>query len=663
MTVRVQTLKGADAGAYYVEHLPSYYLDAGEPPGRWHGKGAELLDLAGEVDDEAFLALMAGLHPETGNHLGRRYGDHAARGFDMTASAPKSVSVLFALGDGATRQAVLESHDAAVAALVDWVEAHAHTRYRERGEIGVFDAEGIVAATFRQHTSRTLDSQLHTHVVIANRVRSNDGRWLALDARLIKHDQRTLSALYHATLRAELRRRLGVEWNEPTNAIAEIATVHPDVLAEFSTRTGQVEARFEEKLERFEAAFGRQPTQRERWRLDREAVTDSRPAKVHGFDAEELHEQWADQARAIGYEPERVVAAALNAELESHPIDHISRTEVAAAALAALAEGQSTWRAAEVVRELAAAVPPSVTEEPGRLVAWLDELAAEVIAAHMVELSPAGARGMELRRDGRPVSESVLHRALSTPAIVAQEEALVLWADKRIEAGGVDAVSAARRTTLDLSGPQREVAAAVAGTRELVLVVGPAGTGKTTALAPAVAQLRAEGRAVFGVAPSATAAEVLSAETGVGADTIDKLLIEHRLARAPQPEFFPPAPPWWSMNRPWCPRPSWPSWPTSLIGGAGGWCWWEIPSSSPPWGARACSATSRTASAPSSWIVCGASPIPGSEKPAWACAEATPRCSGPTTTMVACTPASGQPWPPPWSRRGGRRGAGARTWP
>ncbi|HUR24365.1 MAG TPA: AAA family ATPase [Acidimicrobiales bacterium] len=52
-----------------------------------------------------------------------------------------------------------------------------------------------------------------------------------------------------------------------------------------------------------------------------------------------------------------------------------------------------------------------------------------------------------------------------------------------------------------------------------------------------MAQLRAEGRAVFGVAPSATAAEVLSAETGVAADTIDKLLIEHRLARPPQPEF------------------------------------------------------------------------------------------------------------------------------
>jgi hypothetical protein len=88
-----------------------------------------------------------------------------------------------------------------------------------------------------------------------------------------------------------------------------------------------------------------------------------------------------------------------------------------------------------------------------------------------------------------------------------------------------------------LNPAQAEGAAAVAGTADIVLVVGPAGTGKTTALAPAVAQLRADGRAVFGVAPSATAAEVLSDETGLVADTLDKLLIEHRLNRPPDHRY------------------------------------------------------------------------------------------------------------------------------
>src|SRR5690349_14676833 len=99
MTVRVTTLKGPDAGAYYVEALPTYYLDVNEPVGNWCGSAAAALGLDGEVDDGAFLSLMAGNHPATDEALGRAYGAESVRGFDLTASAPKSVSVLFALGD------------------------------------------------------------------------------------------------------------------------------------------------------------------------------------------------------------------------------------------------------------------------------------------------------------------------------------------------------------------------------------------------------------------------------------------------------------------------------------------------------------------------------------------------------------------------------------
>jgi conjugative relaxase-like TrwC/TraI family protein len=94
VTARVTTLKGPDAGAYYVEALPSYYLDAGEPRGRWHGHGAALLSLTGEVNDAPFLAVMAGDDPSSGVRLGRRYGQDSVRGFEITTSAPKSVSVL-----------------------------------------------------------------------------------------------------------------------------------------------------------------------------------------------------------------------------------------------------------------------------------------------------------------------------------------------------------------------------------------------------------------------------------------------------------------------------------------------------------------------------------------------------------------------------------------
>ena len=64
MTVRVTTLKGVAAGEYYVEQLPSYYVDEDEPAGIWHGHGAHMLGLADEVSDAEFLAVMAGATPD-----------------------------------------------------------------------------------------------------------------------------------------------------------------------------------------------------------------------------------------------------------------------------------------------------------------------------------------------------------------------------------------------------------------------------------------------------------------------------------------------------------------------------------------------------------------------------------------------------------------------
>jgi ATP-dependent exoDNAse (exonuclease V) alpha subunit len=122
---------------------------------------------------------------------------------------------------------------------------------------------------------------------------------------------------------------------------------------------------------------------------------------------------------------------------------------------------------------------------------------------------------------------------LTTPAILAQEERLLEIAERRDHAGGTG------RAVDDpgLGAAQRDAAAAVAGTRPLALVVGPAGTGKTTAMRPGVEALRRQGRSVFGVAPSATAAEVLADDTGIDCDTIDKLLVEHRAGRRPAPRF------------------------------------------------------------------------------------------------------------------------------
>jgi hypothetical protein len=206
----------------------------------------------------------------------------------------------------------------------------------------------------------------------------------------------------------------------------------------------------------------------------------------------------------------------------------------------AMVERQASWRPTELHREVAAVVPTHLAIAAERLVDFIDRSAAHLADSYCVDLSSPIPTGAMLRRDGRPVTESAIDRALTTQGVLDQEDGLIEWADRRLRLVERDHDELAADTR-HLSGPQRTTASAVAGAGELVLVVGPAGTGKTTALAPAIEQLRLDGRAVFGVAPSAAAADVLASEAGVAADTVDKLLIEHRLARPPDHRFDLPA--------------------------------------------------------------------------------------------------------------------------
>ena len=213
-------------------------------------------------------------------------------GFDATFSAPKSLSVWWALtGDAG----LLEAHDLAVAAALDHLERYgATTRIRVNGHRQHPDTLGLTMATFRQTTSRADDPQLHTHAVISAKVQTGDGRWLALDARYLKRHQRMLGGLYQSVLRAELTHRYGVAWEPIVNGQAEIAGSPRELLAVFSKRAGQVDAALAAKVDEFRSREGRDPTRWERAALTREASADTRAHKT-GHGVSDLRTRWAQR--------------------------------------------------------------------------------------------------------------------------------------------------------------------------------------------------------------------------------------------------------------------------------------------------------------------------------------------------------------------------------
>jgi conjugative relaxase-like TrwC/TraI family protein len=490
-----------------------YYLDPDEPAGRWWGSGRAALGVHGEVAGDEMRALLESRHPTTDARLGRGFGARSARGFDATFSAPKSVSVLWALTpDRWVRSEVLAAHDAAVDAALGWFEVHGAVTRRGTNGVDQVDTLGVTAALFRQHTSRTVDPQLHTHAIISAKVQDPTGKWLSLDARFLKRQQHTIGWLYDAALRTELTTRLGVAWVGDGERPVDLEVVPEGLRARFSERSGQVDAKLADLIERWSAEHdGDDPDPKTIAMLERRAVTASRPGKGDGVDATAMHAEWAAQAEAIGFDLHALTAAGLRATVP--PSRPVSDEALIVEALSRVQVESSTWLQADLARHLSNLVAPEPGWTASEVLGEVERL-AHLAIGRCVALGPE--RDGPCRADGRPLSEAVTDRLYTTPAVLNEELDLQGWAQRS---------TTPPDHTLE---PQEAAAAAMTGHDPLVVIVGPAGTGKTTTTARAVQTLRARQRPVVGLAPSGKAADVLATEAGCPADTVAAFLTRHR---------------------------------------------------------------------------------------------------------------------------------------
>src|SRR3954454_18545631 len=282
---------GPDAGRYYEEAVArgreDYYAGEGEAPGQWVGAGATTLGLQGSVDDGQVGHLLAGEDPATGVLLGRRITEGRVAGFDVTFKAPKSVGILFGIGEPEIAGLLRECHEEAVADALGYLEREACQARRGKDGLMQVPGRGFVAAAFGHRTSRAGGPLLHSHVVVANRVQGPDGRWTALDARPLFRHGKTAGFVYQARLRHEVTERLGLEWGEVRKGAADLAGFSRELVEHFSQRRAEI---VEELAQRGESSLLAAQT----------AALATRKGKDYGVPMERLREEWRGGGQARG---------------------------------------------------------------------------------------------------------------------------------------------------------------------------------------------------------------------------------------------------------------------------------------------------------------------------------------------------------------------------
>jgi conjugative relaxase-like TrwC/TraI family protein len=463
-------------------------------------------------------------------------------GYDLTFSPVKSVSTLWAVADPAVAAVIERAHQAAVKDALAFIEKHAlFTRTGPQG-IRQVNVRGLVAAAFTHRDSRAGDPDLHTHVAVANKVQTLNGRWLSIDGRLLFKANVAASETYNTALEQHLHEALGVRFAERPGTdpakrpIREIVGVDPRLNQRWSTRRTHIEARRGELAIRFQDDHGRPATPVEALHLAQQATLETRDAKHEPRSLAEQRTTWLSEAAAV-LGGRSAVASMVRTALtptigSSSTVDAAWVSQTADHILTVMEASRSTWQMWHVRAEAQRQVRTSdVPAEHAS--ALIDLLVAEVLDRRSVALV-APADNIEepeaLRRlDGSSVY-TVAGADLYTSQRILDAEARLVAAAGRYDGASVEQTAvdlsllemAANGTALDAGQAALVHQMCTSGAR-LQLAIAPAGAGKTTAMRALTMAWTQDGGQVIGLAPSAAAAAVLAEQTGIRSDTLAKL--------------------------------------------------------------------------------------------------------------------------------------------
>jgi conjugative relaxase-like TrwC/TraI family protein len=478
-----------------------YYLRGSEPPGYWLGSGAAALGLAGAADADHFRRLFDGYGPD-GRPLVQNAGaENRQPGWDLTFTAPKDVSVFWAMAGAGDRSQVEQAHAAAVAAAMGFLEDDfAWTR---RGKAGA-EAEpcGLLAAAFEHGTSREQDCNLHTHVILTNVGVRADGTTGSILSKPLYETKMAAGALYRAELARQLQQRLGLAC-EPKQSWFTLSGVPADAAHEFSTRRKQIEAELAER-----GCSGAKAS--EAAALATRQAKEARPR-------DELFAGWQDRGRAVGFGPDEAARLIGVARPCGNPAARL-RAAVPEA-VRRLTDTRSHFAERDVVRGVAEAVQA-------------EGIAAVDIRGYVrayLEGSPDVVRlGVRDRLPRYTTTElfEIEAKLLAGAERAAGDRSKDL-PDHAVTAALAAAEAKAKAAGRELSDEQ------VAAVRHLTqggggvrVVSGLAGTGKTTLLDAARDAWERGGMTVVGAALAGKAAQGLQDGAHIASNTIHRRLID-----------------------------------------------------------------------------------------------------------------------------------------
>lgn len=554
----------------------TYYMKAGTPQGRWLGSGLQGINRASGdavTETEAKAIFACAFHPDTGAPLGRPHGQpsiaqntqgqigtrRAVAGFDLTFSVPKSVSVLWALSPRTLQDQILQTHHDAVNATLRWLEESViHTRAGRNG-VARIGTRGAIAAAFDHWESRAGDPQLHTHLVIANRVqRITDGAWVTLDSRTLYKAAVAASEHYNGLLFDALHSQLGTDTDIPApsatthNPSPQLTGVDDALIREFSHRSRLIEAETDRLVAEWATTHRTPPTATTIIKFRQQATLSTRTAKPDTITPlHELSARWRARAATKGFDPRLVLA---NTVRRSRTVPFRSSDftagwidAVASLTRDRVAAKRATWNRWNLLAEaerVCAAIRCFASKDRNVLI----DAVASAAEAQSVPLNeyrytvPADAQP-DLGLGKQSVFDFHGSRVYTDATTLACEEALM---EARNDDGGpavrpmvaMDELAGYKHHgKFGLHEDQMAAAAEVvlSGNR-LDAVVGPAGTGKTTTLGAVKAAWEAEfgSGSVVGLAPAAASAEVLGRELSMVTENVAKWLYESVGAGASQ---------------------------------------------------------------------------------------------------------------------------------